>query len=142
MVRAAELSPEAICDALTAGEFYATSGVILDDVTFDGDELALQIRTAPGVTYVTEFRGTRRDFDRTRAPVTKDGEPLAGVTLRYSDDVGEVLATVSGATPSYRLRGDELYVRAIVTADVAPDNPVWEGQQQQAWTQPVGWRQR
>ena len=130
----------AICEALMAGEFYASSGVLLDDVTFAHGELTLRVHTEPGVSYRTEFRGTRRGFDRSSHAVTHDGSPLGGVTRRYSDDVGAVLATVKGPNATYRLRGDELYVRAIVTADVKPVNPVWKDQKQQAWTQPVGWR--
>jgi len=140
MVRAGELSAAAICAALEAGDFYASSGVTLWDVTFEDDELALQILPQPGVRYVTEFRGSRRGVDLGAEPVMRDGAVVPNVTLRYGDEVGAVLARVEGVQPSYRLRGDELYVRAIVTADVEPENPVWEGQRRQAWTQPVGWR--
>lgn len=140
MVRARELTADALCAAMQRGDFYASSGVVLDDVAFTGGELRVRIHAEPGVKYVTEFRGTRRGFDRAREPVVKDGEVFAGVTLRYSQDVGQVLATVEGAEAVYRLAGDELYVRAIVTSDQTPENPVWEGQRKQAWTQPVGWR--
>ena len=60
----------------------------------------------------------------------------------------EVAAGVSHPLPqrrrlmSYRLKGDELYVRAVVTSTELPDNPVFENQKQQAWTQPVGWEER
>ena len=142
MVRAHELSAEAICEALMAGDFYASSGVVLDEVDFSDGVLSLRIRGEPGVRYRTEFRGTRRGFDRTTSPVVHEGEVKKGVTLRYSSDVGAVLAVVEGLQPGYRLDGDELYVRAVVTADQPPANPVWEAQRQQAWTQPVGWRGR
>jgi len=140
MVRARALTAEALCQAMMAGDFYASSGVVLADVSFADGQLQLRIEAAPGVTYRTEFRGTRRGFDRTTAPVEQDGKVIEGVTLRYSDEVGAVLAIEEGTSPSYRLRGDELYVRAIVTSDQPPENPVWDGQRQQAWTQPVGWR--
>ncbi|MCR9247887.1 MAG: hypothetical protein NXI31_22895 [bacterium] len=141
MVRARELTARAITNALIDGEFYASSGVTLDAVQFDGRDLQLRIRPRPGVTYRTEFRGTRRGYDRSRQPVEHEGKARADLTWRYSADVGAVLAVVEGLAPSYRLRGDELYVRAVVTASRAPDNPVWEGQRAQAWTQPVGWRE-
>ena len=53
--------------------------------------------------------------------------------------VGEVLAEVRGAAPSYQLRGDELYVRAVVESSAAPAVPTDEYKFQRAWTQPVGW---
>ena len=129
-----------IIEAMARGDFYASSGVTLDAVAFAGGELRVRIHAEPGVNYVTEFRGTKRGFDSRREPVVKDGEVFAGVTLRYSKDVGQVLATVAGAEAVYHLTGDELYVRAIVTSDQKPANPVWAEQRQQAWTQPVGWR--
>jgi hypothetical protein len=39
----------------------------------------------------------------------------------------------------YTLRGDELYVRAVVTSSAAPAVPSEEYGFQRAWTQPVGW---
>lgn len=140
MVRAAELSAEAICAALENGDFYASSGVALRDVRFVDGELRIEVEAQEGVNYRTVFLGTRRGFDPASAPVTGEEGERVGVTRRYSPDVGEAFAVVEGPDPRYRLRGDELYVRAVVTADVPPANPVWEGQRQQAWTQPVGWR--
>lgn len=115
MVRAKELSAAALIAAIERGDFYASSGVVLDDVRFDGEELAIDIAATDGAVFVTEFLGTR-----------KGGE-----------HVGEVLARVDGLRPRYRLRGDELFVRATVTSTRAPVNPVFEGQFQQAWVQPV-----
>jgi hypothetical protein len=140
MVRSPARTAAAIVAAIAAGDFYASSGVTLDDVRFDGRALSLSIRAEDGVAYRTEFVGTRRGFDRRSAPVEVEGVAVEGVTRRYSDDVGAVLAVAEGTRPSYRLAGDELYVRAVVTADRPPENPVWEGQRAQAWTQPVGWR--
>jgi hypothetical protein len=41
--------------------------------------------------------------------------------------------------PSYTLKGDELYVRAVITSSATPKNPIEPGQKTKAWTQPVGW---
>lgn len=114
MVRARECTAEALLAAIEAGAFYASSGVVLDDVTFDGRTLTIDIAAQGDATYVTEFIGTRRD-----------------------GDVGEVLARVPGLRPSYTARGDELFVRATVTSTLPADNPVWQGQLRQAWVQPV-----
>ena len=64
------------------------------------------------------------------------------MTQRYSDDVGKVLATVEGTKATYRLTGEELYVRAVVTSDQPPENPSFPDQKAQAWTQPVGWEEK
>ena len=68
----------------------------------------------------------------------KDGKPLP-LTKRYSEDVGRVMATVEGTEPRYKLSGNELYVRAVVTSSEPPENPSFPDQRAQAWTQPVGW---
>ncbi|MBM3999270.1 MAG: hypothetical protein FJ297_06985 [Planctomycetes bacterium] len=142
MVRAGKLEPDAILNAMFRGDFYASSGVALKDVAFDADhrKLAIAVDAEPGVEYVTEFIGTRAGHDTKVEPVRDaDGKEL-NVTQRYSTDVGAVLARVAGPSAEYAMRGDELYVRAVVTASKEPANPSFEGQKQQAWTQPVGWR--
>lgn len=141
MVRTAELDPHKIIHALMDGHFYASSGVMLSDVKFDRDrrELRVSIAAEDGVTYTTEFVGTPRDYNRESTEVVdKEGKPIRA-TRRYSADVGKVLATMEGPNPTYQLTGDELYVRAVITSSEAPENPAFDGQRQQAWTQPVGW---
>lgn len=141
MVRARFLTPEPIINALVAGDFYASSGVTLKDVRYSAESRTLDVEIEPegSARYTTRFIGTRRAYDRTRKPVEdKDGKPLP-VTQRYSDDVGRVLATAEGTSARYAFKGDELYVRAVVTSSEPPENPSFEGQKRQAWTQPVGW---
>ncbi len=121
MVRTSELSPDAIVAAIEAGDFYASSGVELSDVRFDaaGQTLAVEVAVREGVEYAIEFIGTNE-----------------------GGDAGQVLSRIEGARATYTLTGKELYVRAVVTASVAPENPSFEGQRAQAWTQPVGWDAR
>jgi hypothetical protein len=49
------------------------------------------------------------------------------------------LDEVTGLNPTYTLKGDELYVRAVVTSSGAPAVPSVEAEFKRAWTQPVGW---
>lgn len=136
MVRSAFLTPEHIISAMEAGDFYASTGVELFDVRRDDGKLSIMIRPEAGVAYTTRFIGTRRGFDRASEPVRDaDGRPL-GVTRRYSDDVGRMFAEVPGLTPSYTLRGDELYVRAIVHSTRLKENPYMPGEVEKAWIQP------
>jgi hypothetical protein len=142
MVRATELTPESLISAMNAGDFYASSGVTLDAVKFDGAAklLSISINAQPGAEYVTQFVGTPRGYDRTNEPVRdKDGKEIIA-TRRYSADVGQVFAEVRGPTPSYQLTGRELYVRAVIQSSLPHTNPSYENQKQQAWTQPVGWK--
>ena len=142
MVRTNRLTPESIIHALERADFYASSGVVLKDVSFDESigELRIEIDAQDGVQYETRFIGTRENYDRATKPVLdKDGNELA-VTQSYSEDVGKLLSKTTDHVATYRLQGDELYVRAVVTSNQSPENPAFDGQFQQAWTQPVGWR--
>lgn len=124
-VRAKELTPDALIAAMEAGDFYASSGVVLSDVKFDKQTGTLRLDIEPDgdARFTTRFVGTS----------------AGALGVSNLQDVGVVLATVEGLTPTYRLTGNELYVRAVVSSDKPPVNPSFEGQLKQAWTQPVGW---
>src|SRR5688572_11828344 len=143
MVRARHLTPESLIRAMKAGDFYASSGVTLADVKYSKESRKLQISIRPDddATYATQFIGTPKDADLSSEPVivkNAKGEEREA-TRKYSGEIGKVLATVEGSTPSYTLKGDELYVRAIVTSSRPHPRPSFENQREQAWTQPVGW---
>jgi len=150
MVRARHLTPETILKAIDAGDSYASSGVTLKEVQFDAKAglLRLEIEPHANATFTTEYIGSPKTVDVTGKPVLdKAGEPLkdkAGKPLRvskaYSEQVGKVLAKVEGLQPEYKLTGDELYVRAVVTSSLPPADPSFKDQKAQAWTQPVGWK--
>jgi hypothetical protein len=141
MVRAAQLDADELVRALQRGDFYASTGVLLDEVAFDkaGRRLSLKIQGRPGVKYITEFRGTRRGYDRAVKEVPTPEGDNHPVRFQHSEQVGEVLATSTSLEPAYTLTGDELYVRAVIRSDEVMTNPITPGEKQQAWTQPVGW---
>ena len=141
-VRARELSDAALIESLGAGDFYASSGVELRDVVFDGHTLTIDVATVDGESCSIDFVGTREGYDRSAEPVRGEDGKLVDATWRYSSDIGVVLAHADGPRASYTLEGDELYVRAVITSSRTPANPSFEGQRCQAWTQPVGWRAR
>jgi hypothetical protein len=132
MVRAAHLTAESIVRAMNAGDFYASSGVILDDVRRDGKELSLKIRAESGVKYRTQFIVTKRGVDPTPKPA-KDAKDAKV----YSPDLGAVVAETDGLEPAYRLTGQELYVRAKVISTKPHPNPYEKGDVEVAWTQPL-----
>ena len=135
MVRASTLASDSLMAAMERGDFYASTGVTLAELRRDGPRIALAIRGEPGITYTTQFVGTRRSYDT--ATVAVRDSAGAHVTRRYSSDIGAVLAEVRGALASYTMRGDEVYVRARVTSSRPKPNPSYPGEMEMAWTQPV-----
>ncbi|MGD9853754.1 MAG: hypothetical protein AB7U20_02270 [Planctomycetaceae bacterium] len=136
-VLAAELTPAALIEALEAGRFYASSGVLLKSVVSSPRGLSVEVDSVPGESYTIEFIGTRKDFDRTTTPLTGDQGEALHTTGRYSDDIGQVLATTRGTKAAYTFTGDELYIRARVTSDAKLPHPSEPGDVKQAWCQPV-----
>jgi hypothetical protein len=118
MVRAEELTGDAITQALLAGDFYSSSGVTLEDVSSDRSGLRLRIRAEPGVTYTTVFVGTRVEGEKAGPP-------------------GVVLGIVAGPEAAYAFKGDELYVRATVVSSRRHPNGYDPGDLESAWVQPV-----
>lgn len=144
MVKSSKLAADEIIRAMEQGDFYSSSGVSLQSIEFDKQArtLTVVVQGEEGQQYTTEFIGTLVDYDKTSQPITdKDGKPI-NATRQYSADVGAVLDKVEGTTAAYRLTGNELYVRAVVTSTKKHWNPSVAGQREQAWTQPVGWRGR
>jgi len=118
MVRGEQLEADAIITALKAGDFYASSGVFLENIRGNGKALEVDIKTEQDLTYTTEFIGTRR---------------MSGGL----GPVGEVLASTREVRAVYELRGDELYVRAKVTSSRLHPNPYAAGDPECAWVQPI-----
>ena len=137
MVKAPHLTGETIVKGLETGDFYSSTGVVLDEIVRDGDTLRVSIRAEPGVKYKTEFIATMKDAPLDAKPILdKDGKELP-VTAEYSADIGKVVATSTEIKSSYKLTGKELYVRVKVTSDKPHPNPYAKGDVEVAWTQPV-----
>ena len=145
-VRARRLTPDSLVRAMRAGEFYASTGVVLGDVRYDAAALTLSLRIEPhaGERFITRFIGTRRGVSLEGRPRRDATGRVVETTLDYrtaaGPQIGEVLAEVRGLHPGYRFRGDELYVRAVVQSSAHTDVPSTEHEFKRAWTQPVGWR--
>lgn len=123
MVRADKLEAASLVKAVKNADFYASSGVVLDDVRVADGMLKVVIKGEPGVTYTTRFNGTARDFDPTTTEAkmpTGDPHP---VRKNYPADIGKVLATAEGTEVSYQFTGNELFVRATITSSRPHPNP-------------------
>ena len=156
-VRASELTADALVTAMKQGDYYVSSGVALDDVTYDPESKTLTVKVRPeeGVHYRIDFIGTKADFDRTtieheikaQLPADEFKSHVTSVPHRvfkeYSQTIGQVFQSVEGTQAAYTLSDDDLYVRALITSDKKPSYtgnhmPKFES----AWTQPVGWKER
>jgi len=137
VVRSPRLRVEELIAAMEAGDFYASSGVRLKAVRRSKDELALEIDAEPGVSYKTEFIGTLEGFDPASQSGPRPTNSINAVTRIYSTEIGEVLSVVEGTRASYKLEGDELYVRAKVTSSKPKANTSIAGETEAAWTQPL-----
>lgn len=142
MVRSAALTPAAILKAINAGEFYSSSGVEIEDFSFDSKtgKLRIDLKAEEGVQYETQIIGTLQGYDATSTQRTDEEGDALKVTRVYSPDVGKTLATIKGNSVEYQLTGEELYVRATVTSSRAHPNPSFSGQREQAWLQPIMWQ--
>src|SRR5579859_2097637 len=110
MVRARELSVPALLDAMNRGDFYATTGVVIE--SYEAGPSAIRIRLS----------------DRTRD--LGWSMPGANPQLYRTDFIGKggtVLKHDETLSPTYEFTGKELYVRARITNSDA----------QVAWTQPI-----
>jgi hypothetical protein len=58
VVKATELSSEALMEGLEAGLFYASTGVELEEVLVQGDRMEIQIRAKADFKYTTTFLGS------------------------------------------------------------------------------------
>lgn len=147
MVRAAKLDNDSLVQAIAKNDFYASTGVVLKDVTYDPKKktLAVEVIPEPKGRYTIEFIGTPANYDATTREVQgldKQGNPLRRIK-QYSADVGKVLSRVEGTKAVFQLTGKELYVRAAVRSDLpvaSPKIPAFSTKQ--AWCQPVGWETR
>jgi hypothetical protein len=85
-VRAARLEAKALLDALERGDFYASTGVVLDDVVATATALTVRVKTESSSKYRIRFIGRG----------------------------GQVLLEATEPTATYTFTGNEGYVRAKV----------------------------
>jgi len=137
MVKAQALNAENIIASLEKGNFYSTTGVILEDIQINDRTLIIHIREKTGMSYRTQFIGTPKQFDTSSNPVlNSQGEP-AHITRVYSNEIGQVFSETTNNPAIYSFTGAEMYVRAKIISDQLQNNPFAEGDLETAWTQPV-----
>jgi hypothetical protein len=114
MVKAKALTPEALLLALEAGQFYATTGVTLDKVSYIKHKITVAVKQETGIQYTIEFIGVPRGQQKST-----------------------VLKKITGTKAEFTVTDQHLFVRARITSSKKKDNPYQEGDVEMAWTQPV-----
>lgn len=138
MVRSEALEPDALIAAMQQGDFYGSSGVTLKDIRRDATTLGVTIDGEDGVTYTTQYVGTRKGFNEESKPaLDAEGNPKKRSSLIYSESIGEVLHETTDLESTYTFNGDELYVRARIISSRHQPNPHESGDVEMAWVQPV-----
>jgi len=137
MVRSGFLTPESILKAMEAGDFYTSTGVVLNDVSYEKNTLSVQVDAEDGLEYTIQFIGTPKRYDKSSEPVMNAEGKSLPVTRTYSKDIGTVLAQVKGTRADYTFKGDEIYVRAKVTSSRPDADSHIPGEFEAAWVQPV-----
>jgi len=151
MVRSEELSWKSLYDAMRRGDFYASSELDLEDVTFDRATMTLSVSVpamagvASKIRFIVTKKGAPLDpVRRVEIPAAKEHMNRVRSVPVYDGRVGETVKLVDGAPgaplkASYTLADDDLYVRARVETDaptqILPLNCMHPSHRT-AWTQP------
>ena len=114
MVKADKLDAESLIESMETGQFYSSTGVSLNAVTYENRRLKVKVNPDPGVEYRILFIGCRQ------------GESFAKVLLESK-----------GPAAKFKVKKDISFVRAKVISSQAKENPNYEGEFEVAWTQPV-----
>ncbi|PIA80741.1 histidinol-phosphatase [Gaetbulibacter sp. 4G1] len=113
MVQADSLNPKSLINAMEAGQFYASTGVELKDLSFNNNTLFVEVKEDKNTTYKISFIGCKKG----------QGEP-------------EEFAVNEGNKANFKLTNEMLYVRCKITSSKLHQNPIEDLLFENAWTQP------
>jgi hypothetical protein len=127
MVRSRELSGDAITAAMLRGDFYASSGVYLSEVSAGKRRYAVSVdESATREAIQSEYLFGKKIED--------DKGLEEGFAIDFIGPEGKVLYATTGLEAAFRVPKDVSYVRCKVTFTTAVRG-IWR--QYFAWTQPV-----
>lgn len=114
MVESDSIHTPKLIDAMEAGKFYASSGILLKKVLHDKKTYSIEIEPQVGVNYEIIFYGYNKDYDTVKE-----------------------LSRSTGSTANYTFDKNDVFVRAKIKSNQKIINPYKEGETAQAWTQPI-----
>jgi hypothetical protein len=114
MVQAKNLTTESIIEAMEAGRFYASTGVVLKKLSFEDNVLKIAVAAEEGELYQIDFIG-----------------------IAKKDNKAHVVKVVFGTGATFKVTDEYLFVRTKITSSKKKLNPFQEGDVEMAWTQPV-----
>ncbi|MDH5379399.1 MAG: histidinol-phosphatase [Cyclobacteriaceae bacterium] len=114
MVNSKDLSPNSLIESMEKGNFYASSGVELENFIITKNEYSFSIKGREELKYTVRFIGAMN-----------------------GDTEITILKETEGINPSYTFTGNEQFVRAVVTSNELQVNPFQIGDFEKAWTQPI-----
>jgi hypothetical protein len=114
MVNAPTLAPEAIVTSIEAGNFYASTGVVLEEIHAEKGKISFTIKKQDSITYKIQFIGVKK-----------------------GKNLPEIFSETTGTSATYKLKKDDLFVRAKITSSKLHFNPHKKGDTEVAWVQPI-----
>ncbi|WP_235299384.1 CehA/McbA family metallohydrolase domain-containing protein [Portibacter marinus] len=113
-VNADSLKPRSLIAAMEAGNFYASTGVELEETLFQDHQLSVKVKAVEGIDYEISFIGCRK-----------------------GNSTSEEFLKVNGTSAQFELESEHLFVRCKITSSKLHPNPVENIRFESAWVQPV-----
>lgn len=114
MVLADSLAPGSIISAMESGNFYASTGVVLNKIALKDNTLMIEIQAEANVEYEIQFMG------------------LDSISKEV-----KIIEKVQNATAELKIPDAYLFVRANILSNKTNKNFFDETEFERAWTQPV-----
>ena len=114
MVNSKKLDTDHLISAMETGDFYASTGVFLEKLYMDQNEIKIVIDSEVGVNYEIAFMGYQKGAEEV-------------VTLKK----------IQGTSASYTYQKEDVFVRVSINSDAKKENPIIENETKKAWTQPL-----
>ena len=125
MVNAASLTAENILKAIKSGDFYASSGVFLEDYCVENNVVSVVVDEKATLKEMKSGRGYPRNDLKNLSP---------GFIIEFIGYNGKVLQTEKSLKAKYKIQPNDRYVRVRISYNIESDGKFHA---YYAWTQPV-----